>query len=129
MAPPVAHSVTTGRACHPVAVLTATRHGRGMASSPTSATPADRPRALLLDVDGTLVDSTYLHVSTWHRALDEAGATVPHVEVHRRVGKDGATLVAELLEVAGVDDDENGGRIASRAKDLQIGRASCRERV
>lgn len=89
-----------------------------MASSPTSATPADRPRALLLDVDGTLVDSTYLHVSTWHRALDEAGATVPHVEVHRRVGKDGATLVAELLEVAGVDDDENGARIASRAKDL-----------
>lgn len=88
-----------------------------MASSQTSATPADRPRALLLDVDGTLVDSTYLHVSTWHRALDEAGATVPHVEVHRRVGKDGATLVAELLEVAGVDE-EDGGRIASRAKDL-----------
>lgn len=79
-------------------------------------------RALLLDVDGTLVDSTYVHVSTWHRALDEAGATVPHVEVHRRVGKDGATLVAELLEVAGVDDDDNdddnAGTIADRAKDL-----------
>ena len=79
-------------------------------------------RALLLDVDGTLVDSTYVHVSTWHRALDEAGATVPHVEVHSRVGKDGATLVAELLEVAGVDDDDNNddnaGTIADRAKDL-----------
>ena len=77
-----------------------------------------RRRALLLDVDGTLVDSTYVHVSTWHRALDEAGATVPHVEVHRRVGKDGATLVAELLEVAGVDDDEDSDRIASRAQEL-----------
>ncbi len=79
--------------------------------------PSGPRRALLLDVDGTLVDSTYVHVSTWHRALDEAGATVPHVEVHRRVGKDGATLVAELLEVAGVDDD-NARRIASRAEEL-----------
>lgn len=77
-----------------------------------------RRRALLLDVDGTLVDSTYVHVSTWHRALDEAGATVPHVEVHRRVGKDGATLVAELLEVAGIDDQAARDHIASRAKEL-----------
>ena len=87
-------------------------------SQPTASSSARR-RALLLDVDGTLVDSTYVHVSTWHRALDEAGATVPHVEVHRRVGKDGATLVAELLEVAGVDDDDEvRDRIASRAKEL-----------
>lgn len=74
-------------------------------------------RALLLDVDGTLVDSTYLHVSTWHRALDEAGATVPHVEVHRRVGKDGSTLVAELLEMAGYDDEER-SRVSDRVKEL-----------
>ncbi|MFC4755222.1 HAD family hydrolase [Dietzia aurantiaca] len=86
-------------------------------SAPTVSRGA-RHRALLLDVDGTLVDSTYVHVSTWHRALDESGATVPHVEVHRRVGKDGGTLVAELLEVAGVDDDEERDRIASLAKDL-----------
>ena len=86
-------------------------------SAPTGSRGAGR-RALLLDVDGTLVDSTYVHVSTWHRALDEAGATVPHVEVHRRIGKDGGTLVAELLKAAGVDDDEERDRIASRAKDL-----------
>lgn len=84
-----------------------------MADSPT--TPR---RALLIDVDGTLVDSTYLHVSTWHRALDEAGATVPHADVHRRVGKDGGTLVAELLEVAGYDDDERRDRVAEKAKEL-----------
>lgn len=85
-------------------------------SAPTGTRNVHR-RALLLDVDGTLVDSTYVHVSTWHRALDEAGATVPHVEVHRRVGKDGGTLVAELLDVAGVDDDER-DRVADRAKEL-----------
>ncbi|MET3859428.1 HAD superfamily hydrolase (TIGR01509 family) [Dietzia sp. 2505] len=76
------------------------------------------PRALLLDVDGTLVDSTYVHVWTWHRALVEAGAPVPFVEVHRRIGKDGSTLVAELLEIAGIDDDTDSDRVASRAKDL-----------
>lgn len=68
-------------------------------------------------MDGTLVDSTYVHVSTWARALAEAGAPVPHVEVHRRIGKDGSTLVTELLEVAGVDDEAR-GRVAGRAKDL-----------
>lgn len=44
---------------------------------------------------------------------------MPFVEVHRRIGKDGSTLVAELLEVAGVDDDDNNAdRIAGRAEDL-----------
>ena len=76
-------------------------------------------RALLLDVDGTLVDSAYVHMWTWARALAEAGAPVPFVEVHRRIGKDGSTLVDELLGVAGVDDDdEERDRIAGRAKDL-----------
>ncbi|MBC7296011.1 MAG: HAD family hydrolase [Dietzia sp.] len=76
------------------------------------------PRALLLDVDGTLVDSTYVHVWTWHRALVAAGAPVPFVEVHHRIGKDGSTLVGELLDIAGIDDDEDRDRVASRAKDL-----------
>lgn len=100
-----------------VAVAALTRHGRGMTESETIAN-AERRRALLLDVDGTLVDSTYTHVWTWHRALAEAGAPVPFVEVHRRIGKDGSTLVAELLEIAGVDDDHNADRIAGRAQDL-----------
>lgn len=87
-------------------------------ASRPAASPPERRRALLLDVDGTLVDSTYAHVWTWHRALAESGAPVPFVEVHRRIGKDGSTLVSELLEVAGVDDDEDRDRIAGRAKDL-----------
>ena len=75
-------------------------------------------RAILLDVDGTLVDSTYVHVWTWARALAESGAPVPFVEVHRRIGKDGSTIVDELLDIAGVDDDEERESIAGRATDL-----------
>ena len=29
--------------------------------------------AVILDLDGTLVDSVFLHVVTWHRALTDAG--------------------------------------------------------
>lgn len=64
------------------------------------------PRALLLDVDGTLVDSTYLHVDTWWRALDDSGATVPHTEVHRRIGMDGSGISGELVELAGVPAEQ-----------------------
>lgn len=74
-------------------------------------------RALLLDVDGTLVDSTYVHVSTWSRALADVGAPVPDVEVHRRIGKDGSTLVAELLDLAGVDTGDRED-VAERAEEL-----------
>ena len=75
------------------------------------------PRALLLDVDGTLVDSMFLHVTTWCRALDEAGATVPHVEVHRRIGMDGATIIRELLELADVDPARR-GQVGDHAEEL-----------
>jgi beta-phosphoglucomutase-like phosphatase (HAD superfamily) len=32
---------------------------------------AGRAPAVLFDVDGTLVDSNYLHVHAWHRAFTE----------------------------------------------------------
>ncbi len=64
--------------------------------------------AVLFDIDGTLVDSVYTHVSAWHEALGDAGLTVPHWEIHRRIGMDGGLLVDELLQIAGVDDDVSG---------------------
>ncbi|KQR99550.1 HAD family hydrolase [Williamsia sp. Leaf354] len=69
------------------------------------------PRAALFDIDGTLVDSVYTHVAAWREAFAESDLTVPHWEIHRRIGKDGALLVSELIEVstgdAGSDDLES----------------------
>jgi len=53
--------------------------------------------AVLLDLDGTLVDSVYLHVDTWHRALREAGFDVPAWRVHAGIGMGSDRLVPWLL--------------------------------
>jgi HAD superfamily hydrolase (TIGR01509 family) len=52
--------------------------------------------AVLFDVDGTLVDSNYLHVHAWCRAFDEAGLPVESWRVHRGIGMDGDKLIATL---------------------------------
>ncbi len=71
-----------------------------------------KPRpAVLFDIDGTLVDSNYLHVHAWQRAFHEVGLPVQAWHIHRRIGMDGATLLEELSH--GADDD-----VQNRLKDL-----------
>jgi HAD superfamily hydrolase (TIGR01509 family) len=49
-------------------------------------------RALIFDLDGTLVDTVYAHVFAWQRALAEAGIAIEGWRVHRRIGMDGGLL-------------------------------------
>jgi HAD superfamily hydrolase (TIGR01509 family) len=53
--------------------------------------------AVLFDLDGTLIDSNYHHVSTWSRTLRQAGVTIPMWKVHRRIGMSGKSFLKELL--------------------------------
>src|SRR5215213_1370182 len=53
--------------------------------------------AVLLDLDGTLVDSNYFHVEAWWRALSGKGHTVPMARIHRLVGMGADQLLEELL--------------------------------
>jgi len=55
----------------------------------------DSPVALL-DIDGTLVDSTYHHAIAWHRAFAAHDVDVPLWRVHRSIGMGGDKLVAEV---------------------------------
>ncbi|WP_123028959.1 HAD family hydrolase [Mycolicibacterium stellerae] len=71
---------------------------------------ADTP-AVLFDVDGTLVDSNYLHVYAWTRAFHEAGIAVESWRIHRSIGMDGDRLIQSLSGDA--DDDAQ-----KRAKEL-----------
>ena len=61
--------------------------------------------SVLLDLDGTLVDSVYLHVVTWHRALKSAGYDVPAWRIHEGIGMGGERIVPWLIG-RHVDDAE-----------------------
>src|SRR5204862_2400788 len=45
--------------------------------------------ALVLDLDGTLVDTVYAHVFAWQRAFAEIGLPIDGWRIHRRVGMSG----------------------------------------
>jgi HAD superfamily hydrolase (TIGR01509 family) len=64
--------------------------------------------AVLFDLDGTLVDSNYLHVQAWSEAFERVGHPAEHWRVHRTIGLDGSRLLATFLP----DDDD----IHARAK-------------
>lgn len=53
--------------------------------------------SVLLDVDGTLVDSNYVHVDAWALAFAESGHPVPSWRIHRTIGMGGDRFVAELI--------------------------------
>ncbi|MCV7192730.1 HAD family hydrolase [Mycolicibacterium brumae] len=51
---------------------------------------------VLLDVDGTLIDSTYLHALAWQRAFARHQLDVPWWETHFAIGMGGDLLVPHL---------------------------------
>lgn len=57
---------------------------------------ASDPITVVLDVDGTLIDTNYQHAIAWHRALREHGYTVQLWEIHRHIGMGGDQIVAAL---------------------------------
>jgi HAD superfamily hydrolase (TIGR01509 family) len=67
--------------------------------------------AVLFDIDGTLVDSNYLHVHAWLRAFAEVGIDVESWRIHHRIGMDGGSLLDELVPEESADE-------APRAKEL-----------
>ncbi len=58
-------------------------------------------KVVVLDVDGTLMDTNYLHVEAWARAFEETGHRIPRVKIHKEVGKGSGLLIQEF-----VDDEE-----------------------
>jgi HAD superfamily hydrolase (TIGR01509 family) len=49
--------------------------------------------AVLLDIDGTLVDSNEFHVIAWHRAFQEANTPVPAARIRKQIGKGADMLI------------------------------------
>ncbi len=53
--------------------------------------------AVIFDVDGTLVDTNYLHTLAWSRGMRDAGETASMSAIHRLIGMGSDQLVEELL--------------------------------
>jgi HAD superfamily hydrolase (TIGR01549 family) len=70
--------------------------------------------AVLFDIDGTLVDSNYLHVSTWSKAFDEVGEVVDSWRIHHSIGMDGGLLIDTLLPDATDETKERAKELHSR---------------
>src|SRR6188768_527354 len=58
-------------------------------------------RALIFDLDGTLVDTVYAHVFAWQRALLEAGHPVDGWRIHRRIGMSGGLFARAVAREIG----------------------------
>jgi HAD superfamily hydrolase (TIGR01509 family) len=58
-------------------------------------------RALIFDLDGTLVDTVYAHVFAWQRALHEGGHDVDGWRIHRRIGMSGGLFARAVAREIG----------------------------
>ena len=72
--------------------------------------------AVILDVDGTLVDSNHAHARSWVEAFGEHGITVAFEHVRRSIGMGGDKL---MPEVSGLEEtSELGEKIAARRGEI-----------
>ena len=62
--------------------------------------------AVLFDVDGTLIDSSYLHTLAWWQAFRQAGHDGPMASIHRSIGMGGDQLLDHLLPERDADGDD-----------------------
>jgi HAD superfamily hydrolase (TIGR01509 family) len=70
-------------------------------SSTHLSTPGDP--AFVFDLDGTLLDSVYLHVTAWQRAFAEVGVDLAVWRIHRRIGMSGGLLAHRVTKESGVE--------------------------
>jgi len=72
--------------------------------------------AVILDVDGTLVDSNDAHARAWIDAFSEFGITVAYDAVRRSIGMGGDKLMPEVSGIS--ESSELGQRISSRRGEI-----------
>lgn len=68
-------------------------------SEPGVPSPGHRRYAgVIFDVDGTLVDTNYVHALCWWQAFSQYGHVVPMARLHRAVGMGADLLVEHVLD-------------------------------
>ncbi|BBH63693.1 haloacid dehalogenase [Actinoplanes sp. OR16] len=75
---------------------------------------------VLFDVDGTLIDTTYLHAVSWWEALRQYDHDVPMALIHRGIGMGSDKLLDHLLG-EGEDRDRSADEEMGTAHDVLYG--------
>ncbi|GCE13962.1 HAD family hydrolase [Tengunoibacter tsumagoiensis] len=73
-------------------------------------------QAVILDVDGTLVDSNDAHAHAWIEAMKDYGHQIPFENVRRLIGMGGDKVLPEILGIE--KESEEGKKITQRRKEL-----------
>ncbi|PTL74686.1 HAD family hydrolase [Rathayibacter caricis DSM 15933] len=67
-------------------------------SDTITTTHVTRTTAVLFDIDGTLVDSNFLHIEAWARAFWQCDLEVPAWRIQRAIGADSSELIGMLTD-------------------------------
>jgi len=54
------------------------------------------PNGVILDIDGTLVDTNYRHALAWYMAFRQYDLHLPIWRIHRHMGRGGDQLVTAV---------------------------------
>ncbi|HKH43296.1 MAG TPA: HAD family hydrolase [Thermoanaerobaculia bacterium] len=73
-------------------------------------------RGILLDMDGTLIDSNDAHARAWYRAFADNGEPVAYDEIRQRIGMGGDNLLPAILGIE--KESELGSRISERRSEI-----------
>lgn len=84
-------------------------------------------KAVFLDIDGTLMDTNYLHVEAWARALEEVRDPVPRAVIHEQIGKGSDKLIPEFVRGEELPRGPAGCTRSSTARS-RTARTPCRGR-
>jgi HAD superfamily hydrolase (TIGR01509 family) len=85
-------------------------------STMTHETNGSNYRGVILDVDGTLLDSNAAHVEAWVRALNEHGHPVPEEDIWPLVGMGGDNLLPAAVRIE--KESEEGKKISERRSEI-----------
>lgn len=78
--------------------------------------PLPSPEAVILDLDGTLVDTVATRIAAWLRVFEEEGIAASHELVAPLIGSDGKGLARRVASEAGGElDDDRAEAIDRRA--------------
>lgn len=77
-------------------------------------------KAVLLDMDGVVVDGMPFHLRAWKKAFSAVGVEVTDIDIYRREGMDGLETVQEISREKGVTLTPEVQRRVNESKDRML---------